>query len=111
MKTNIAALMLVSVTFAIAGTSLDERPCTSVWAIEGKVLSVVEDQGVLVICAENTKIGLQKPNPGDVVFVHGNFPNSADGDLVNIQACEAGRFRYIAASGAAMTVRAFNLRH
>lgn len=101
-------LLLIPLTL-LAGSLLDERPCTNVWAIEGRVLSV-NDEGILIMAAHNEKIGMQKPEDGTVVFIYGKFPNAADGDKANYHGCPAGTYRYQSAGNAAKTVRAFILR-
>jgi hypothetical protein len=72
-----------------------------------KGLSAEED-GVLVYCISDGSFGRAKPEDGSVVFVKGL--SGADDDRVNVEAVPIGTFRYTAVSGAAKTVKAFQLR-
>ena len=76
------------------------------WAIKGKVLSSTDD-GVIVYCINDQSFGRSKPDDRSVVFVRGL--NLMDGDAVNVEAIPYGTYKYTAVSGAAKTVRAFQL--
>ena len=97
---TLLGIMIVGIVAFSHGGSIEHPPKN--WFIQGKVITVIEDEGMLIKVTRNKAVETQQPGNNVVVLVRGKFSDVADEEPVACTAIPDGKYRH-----AGKTVRAF----